>query len=661
MNSITFKRLYISLIVTISIGACNPKIRTWELLSPDETISIVLTHESLVEENKSQLTYQVFYITDSSEIEIIKPSLLGIIRMDGSFTDNLKFHSEGDKEEFSDSYELIAGKQRNINYSGNELTITFQNDSGKYLAVDLRALNDGVAFRYQFPETDTTKFTVTGESTSFNIPTPGTSWMHAYDTITKYTPAYETYFNNIPIGTEAPGGEGWAFPALYNIDGTWALITEANLSDNFYASHLQPIAEDGNYKIRLPEREEARNTGVREPTSTLPWTMPWRVIMVGSELSKIVESTLVEDLSDPSIIDDLSWIQPGRASWSWWSDHDSPQKYEELVKFVDLAEEMGWEYSLVDANWNTMKGGNLEELVEYANAKGVGILLWYNSGGPHNIVGEQLRDVMHIKEKRRNEFEKLQQWGVKGVKVDFFQSDKPHIIKQYHDILKDAEEYQIMVNFHGCTIPRGWARTYPHMVSMEAVRGAECYSFDSTFPELAPRYNTILPFTRNTIGAMDYTPVAFSDQVYPHITTYGHEIGLSVVFQSGILHFADRISIYQELPQYAKDFLKNIPAAWDQTKFIDGYPGHFIVLAREKDRKWYFGGINGTDEEINIDLKLPFINEGSYLAEIITDGKKDRSFMYYKKPYNASKAIQLSLKPRGGFAGKLIELEKIEE
>jgi len=366
-------------------------------------------------------------------------------------------------------------------------------------------------------------------------------------------------------------------------------------------------------------------------------------------------------LSDPSIIEDPSWIQPGRASWSWWSDHDSPQKYEEQLKFIDLAVEMNWEYYLVDANWNTMKGGNIENLIKYANSKGIGILLWYNSGGPHNIVGEQLRDAMHIRERRRKEFERLQEWGVKGIKVDFFQSDKPHIIKQYHDILEDAKDYQIMINFHGCTIPRGWARKYPHMVSMEAVRGAENYSFDAKFPELAPRYNTILPFTRNTIGAMDYTPVAFSDQVYPHITTYGHEIGLSVIFQSGILHFADRVSVYQELPQYAKDFLSDIPVAWDQTKFIDGYPGQFVVLAREKDGIWYYGGINGTDEEIKVNLKLPYIKEVSYLAEIITDGNKDRSFMYYKKPFNASKTLELSMKPNGGFAGRLIELEKIEQ
>jgi len=660
--SINSSRSVIILLISILVfTACEPKIRSWKLYSPNENISIVLTHERLIEEKKSRLSYQVFHFTDSSEVEIVESSLLGISRLDGSFTDNLKFHSESDETEYSGSYELIAGKHKNISYSGNELIVTFQNDSGQYLAIDLRASNDGVAFRYRFPEIDSMKFTVTGESTSFKIPFPGSAWMQAYDTITRYTPSYETFFNSIPIGSNAPGSQGWSFPALFKINGTWALITEANLNKQFYGAHLQPVVREGNYVIRLPESEEAYDTGVSEPTATLPWTMPWRVIMIGAELSTIVESTLVQDLSAPSIVEDLSWIKSGRASWSWWSDHDSPKKYEELVKFVDLAEEMSWEYSLVDANWNMMKGGDLEALVEYANGKNVGILLWYNSGGPHNIVTEQVRDVMHLREKRRQEFEKLQKWGVKGVKIDFFQSDKPHIIRQYHEILQDAKDFQILVNFHGCTLPRGWDRTYPHLVSMESVRGAEYYSFDPKYPELAPKYNTILPYTRNTIGSMDYTPVAFSDQVYPHITTYGHEIGLSVVFQSGILHFADRVSIYQELPQFAKSYLTDIPAAWDQTKFIDGYPGQYVVLAREKDGIWYFGGINGTDKEIKIELKLPFIDEGTYLAEIITDGEKNRSFMSYKKPYNNTSSLTISMKSYGGFAGRLIDFEKIEE
>jgi len=644
------------------MAACEPKVRTWEVFSPDERLSIVLTHTRLDQDNKTELSYQVFLETEEGPIEMIKPSLLGISRSDGNFTNQLRFHSEGEIKEFSDSYELLSSKQSKIDYAGNELTVTFRNDSNKVLAIDLRALNDGVAFRYHFPETSDSLFTVTGEKTSFKIPQPGKAWLHPYDTITKYTPAYETYYTNgSNIGENSPGIQGWAFPALFETQDTWMLITESNLGDNFYGAHLQPVVVDGTYVIRLPEEEEARGTCVQEPSSTLPWVMPWRIIMISEDLADMVESTLVQDLSDPNILDDMSWIKPGRVSWSWWSDHNSPQNFDKLKEFVDLSAEMGWEYSLVDANWNIMKGGNIEELVKYADEKGISILLWYNSGGPHNTVGEQLRDAMHISDKRREEFAKLNEWGVKGIKVDFFQSDKPDIIKQYHDILMDAMEYKILINFHGCTVPRGWERKYPHLMSMEAVRGTECYSFDSRFPEAAPWYNTILPFTRNLVGPMDYTPLAFSDQTYPHITTYGHEIALPVIFQSSWLHFAERVSVIRELPEFAKEFISEIPVSWDQTKLLTGYPGDYVVLARENDGTWYFGGINGTDESRTVELELPFIKEGSYLAEIITDGEKDRSFMYYKKPFNNTASLQLEMKPFGGFTGKLTDFREPEE
>jgi hypothetical protein len=642
--------------------ACEPKIRTWELSSPDENISIVLTHTRLLEENKTELSYQVFLSAEEGTVEMIESSQLGITRNDTDFTDQLIFHSEGEETEFSESYELITGKKRKVEFSWNELTVTFRNDSNKLLAVDLRALNDGVAFRYRFPETDNAEYTVTGETTSFKVPLPGKAWIHPYDTITKWTPAYETFFTNgTDIGKNAPGNQGWAFPTLFHVNNAWMMLTESNLGDNFYGAHLEPEVKDGTYTIRLPEKEEAMNTCVAEPSSTLPWTMPWRVIMVSNNIADIVESTLVEDLSDPCVVEDLSWIKPGKASWSWWSNHDSPQDFEKLKEFIDLAAEMNWEYSLVDANWNLMKGGNIQELIQYANEQKVGILMWYNSGGPHNTVGEQLRDAMHITERRREEFAKLQEWGVKGVKIDFFQSDKPDIIKQYHDILKDAADFQILINFHGCTMPRGWERTYPHLMTMEAVRGAECYSFDGRYPDAAPWHNTILPFTRNVVGPMDYTPVNFTDQTYPHITTSGHEIALALIFHSGILHFADRVSAFQELPDFAKKYLQDVPVSWDQTKFLEGYPGKYVVLAREKDGIWYFAGINGSDEPRSVDLQLPFIKEGSYLAEIITDGEKERSFMYYKKPFDNTTSLNIEMKPLGGFAGKLMDFMESEE
>jgi hypothetical protein len=637
---------------------CQPKIKIWELSSPEEKVIFRLKHEKL-DDGKTRISYEIFLNARDGEKTAIYPSELGLFLDTDSLTHNLVYHAEESRIEIDETYEMIAGKKRLIHNHGFEKTVIFENEQGKRLAIDFRAYDDGAAFRYRMLENEKNdSYTVTGELTSFNLGETGKSWIQPYDTVTMYTPAYETFYrNDIPIGSRAPGHEGWAFPALFETHGMWILLSESNLKSNFYGAHLQPEADQGIYRIRLPEKEEAMDTGPAEPTQTLPWEMPWRMIIIGESLGTVVESNLVNNLADPSVVNDISWINPGRASWSWWSDHDSPQDYNKLVPFIDLAAEMGWEYSLVDANWNVMKHGDLKKVVDYAHEKGVGILVWYNSGGPHNRVTEQLRDAMYQEERRREEFKKLNEWGVKGVKVDFFQSDKPNIIKLYHEILRDAEEFKILCNFHGCTIPRGWRRTYPNMLTLEAVRGAEAYSFDPRYPEAAPWHNTILPFTRNVIGPMDYTPVTFSDQTYPHITTYGHELALSVVFESGIIHFADKVDAYLESPEFVQAFLKEVPATWDQTHLIDGYPGKFCVIARQKGEKWYIGAINGQAEDQQVLLTLPFLEEGDYMMSIIGDGEKERTFRYAKKPYKPGDSMEIGMRPYGGFVAVVNLLE----
>jgi len=645
-------------LIFITLMNCQPEIKKWELSSPDEKVVFRLMYEKPEENKKSEISYEVLLNTESGEKPALQKSPLGIYLLEDSLANDLTFHSENKTIEIDETYEMIAGKNRNIHNHGFEKTVIFQNKKGKQLAIDFRVYDDGVAFRYRFPVKDSIVYTVTGEKTSFNLGISGSKWIHPYDTVTRYTPAYETYYRNgIPMGSQAPGAQGWAFPALFETNGIWLLLTESNLKDNFYGAHMAAEVHEGIYKIRLPEPEEALDTGPAEPGQLPPWEMPWRVIIIGEMLNTIVESNLVINLAEPSSFEDISWIKPGRASWSWWSDHDSPRDYNALIPFIDLAVEMGWEYSLVDANWNLMKNGDLEKIVKYANEKGIGTLVWYNSGGPHNSVSEQLRNAMHQEKRRKEEFQKLREWGVKGVKVDFFQSDKPHIIKLYHDILKDAEKYQILCNFHGCTIPRGWRRTYPHLLTLEAVKGAEAYSFDSSYPQAAPWHNTILPFTRNVIGPMDYTPVSFSDQVYPHTTTFGHELALSVVFESGIVHFADKVEAYLEAPDFVRRFLSEVPVTWEQTRFIDGYPGKYCVVARQNDGKWYLGAINGAGESQEVLLDLPFLPEGEHMMEIINDGDDDRSFRYAKKPVRSGDRIEVIMRPRGGFVAVVNSLD----
>ena len=531
----------------------------------------------------NQLFYSVS-LADSNESRVVlSPSPMGILRNDGNFVTRLSFKEASAIASINESFELPSGKQIRIENRANELTLTFINQEGKKIHVVARAYDDGIAFRYVFPDQDSGKYTVEEEVTGFAIAGAGKTWIEPYDKVTMWTPAYERYFENgIPIGTSAPSIEGWAFPALFNTENAWILLTEAGADSTYFAAHLQQDAGNGLYTIRMPEPTEADSMISSKPSSVLPWSTPWRVAIIGKKLSTIAESNMVVKLNPPAAFDDASWIKPGRASWSWWSTPSSPKNYRVLKDYVDLASEMGWEYSLVDANWDLMEGGTIEQLVKYANTKNIGILMWYNSGGPHNIVTERPRDIMFDPVTRKEEFKKLAAMGVKGVKVDFFQSDKQHIIGLYFDILKDAAENHILVNFHGCTLHRGWNRTWPNLISMESVRGAENYGFDSLYPVKAVWHNTILPFTRNVTGSMDFTPVAFTNQNFPHLTTYGHELALSVVFESGILHMADRASSFRSLPEAPKTFLKNVPVAWDETILLDGAPGEFAVFARRK-------------------------------------------------------------------------------
>jgi hypothetical protein len=471
----------------------------------------------------------------------------------------------------------------------------------------------------------------------------------------KYAPAYEDLFVEVPAGTAAPTPAGWNYPALFSVDEgrEWLLVTEAALDGSYAATHLDARPAGGVYRVQLPEPAEGRGVGKAEPSSTLPWTLPWRVLVVGRTPATIFESTLVDDLSPPSVIADASWIRPGRVSWSWWSDDDSPKKEPALESFIDLSAEMGWEYSLVDANWNLMDPAALERVLAHGREKHVGMLLWYNSGGPHNDVTEQPRDRMHVRDVRRREFAKLRDWGVKGVKVDFWQSDKQDRIEQYVDLLRDAADFHLMVDFHGCTLPRGWSRTYPHLMSMEAVPGAEQYKFNKDYPAKAAWHNTVLAFTRNVVGPMDYTPVTFSESKFAHLTTYGHELALSVVFESGLQHYADSVAAYRKLPKEAVELLRAVPAAWDETKLLAGAPGSLVVVARKGAGGWYVAGISGQKTARTVRVDLSALGPGAHTLSLVTDGPGPRSLASETRTVRPGELLTLDLLPQGGFVARI--------
>ena len=642
LNPLIMKHYLLFLILPLLLSqGCSKD--DWTLSSPDNFITLEVWLD-----DEGYLNYSLRNRGNS----IIESSPLGIRFEETEFVNNLSLISSKRNYNLEDTYELLIGKRKGNEALWNELQLTLINEEDKKLQVNFRLFNEGLAFNYVFEEPEGISYTLVEELTGFRIPQGSHAWMHPYDAVTKWTPAYETHYENkIPVGTPAPEDKnGWAFPMLFHTGTNWLLITEADHQDGDVGMSVNGTTDKGLYTLKLPPEEEARGVCPSQPTLELPFRTPWKVVITGSDVGVIVESNLVYHVSTPNVLSDISWIKPGRSGWSWWSESESPTDYNRLKEFVDFTAEMGWEYFLVDAYWTEMEGGTAKELTEYANSIGVDIALWYNSGGPHTAVEGDPRDLMHISEIRRKEFQKISEWGVKGVKVDFFNSDKPCILSQYHGILSDAADFNIMVNVHGSTIPKGWERTYPNLMTMEAVRGAETYKFGAEYPERAPVLNTILPFTRNVIGPMDYTPVTFSDSRYPKTTSHAHELALAALFESGLQHFADSDHSYRAQPSFVIDYLKQVPATWDDTRFVDGFPGEWAVIARRKGDTWYMSGIHSLDKDKSIKLSLDFLPEGAYEVKLISDGDDPNSFNFETLLVNTGEDISVEMLPRGGFA-----------
>lgn len=605
--------------------------------------------------------YRVDLIDGSQTRPVIEASPLGLVRTDADFSKGLTLVSATAAKRISDDYTLLAGNQRRIQSSATERTYTLKNQIGMQVTLTARVYRDGVAFRYGLPGSSSQMYFISDELTGFKIPEGSKVWTQPYSKVDKWAPGYESdYVNGVPAGTQSPGQEGWALPLLVRTNDVWALVTESGLEPTYFASHLQPTAPSGLYRLRMPEEPETYGVAPRSPAVTLPWLSPWRVVIIGKQPASIVESTLVTDVARPADAQDTSWIKPGVAAWSWWSDMESPRDYAKSTAFVDAAAKFHWPYSLVDLGWEDMKnGGDIKQLADYAAKKNVGLILWYNSGGRHNELHDAgVVDKMVDPLVRDAEMARIAAMGVKGIKVDFMQSDKQYVIGLYHDIIRDAARHKLLVNFHGATIPRGWNRTYPNLVTMEAVRGGEQY-WDKTFAENAQTFSSIYVFTRNAVGPMDYTPGVFTDpgaanpQLVPHLTTHAHELALLVVFQSGIQHVIDNASSLMKQPDYVQDYLTDLPTAWDESHLIAGAPGELAVFARRAGKTWYLSGINGLKMPQTIKVPLAFLGKGKFSASLITDGSSGAEFAHATRSATAKDQWDIALLGRGGFAARL--------
>lgn len=520
-----------------------------------------------------------------------------------------------------EDYKMISGKRSHCTNEANEYRVTLD----KNTTLVWRLYNDGVAFRYEL--TALKGDTIPEEFTSYKISEGTTRWMHPWQQ------GYEEFFNKSTTGEH--NGRSWCYPALIEPQkDIFVLISEAELDRNQSGSILRNDQEVEMFSV-CPATNEL------QPADN--WHTPWRVAIIG-KLGDLVESTLINDLSEPCRLTDTDWIEPGVVSWIYWAHNHGSNDYNIIKKYVDMAAELHLPYVLIDAEWDEMKDGKtIVDAVNYAKGKGVKPMIWYNSttGWIGGAPGPKYR--LNKPEDREKEFAWCQSIGVTGVKIDFFNGDGQNDIEYYHDLMESTARHHLLVNFHGATTTRGWQRTYPHMLTTEAVYGAEWYNNTHTFTNKAACHNATLPFTRNVIGPMDYTPCAFSDSQHPHITTHAHELALTVLYESGLQHLADRPESFLAQPKEVKEFLGNLVSAWDDTRFVSGYPGEYAVIARRTGNTWYVAGINGTDEAKTIPVNLNRIVDQFSKAQLFLDGN-----MWDIKTVTTL-PTEVKCQPRGGF------------
>ncbi len=635
------KKTFGYMVILILIAACTQSKKT-EIISPDGAVKVT------VENPDHQLLYSVSYNGDST----ILPSKLGLIREDGDFSKDLKITNISADEKVVEEYTMNVHKKAMNHYEANQKTISVENSKGQKMQVIFQVSDHGVAFRYYFPDTDSTMHKITNEVSSFAFNPDAKAWLqpcaHAKTSWGNANPSYEEhYLQDIPVGMPSPLA-GWVFPALFKTGNTWVLISEAAVDRNYCASRLAAESPNGIYSIGFPEEKEVIFTGELNPQSTLPWYSPWRIMAIGS-MADVVESTLGTDLAKPAIEGDFSFVETGRSSWSWVLLKDNETIFPVQKKFIDYASDMGWEYCLIDAGWDVQIGyDKIQELVDYAKTKNVKILLWYNSSGDWNTTPQTPKSALLTHADRMKEFTRIKNMGVAGVKVDFFGGDGQSVMNYYIDIMEDAAKVGLEVNFHGCTLPRGWQRTYPNLVSMEAIKGEEYVTFDQANADVQANHCCVIPFTRNVFDPMDFTPTCFGE--IPNIqrkTSNGFELALPVIFQSGVQHFAEIPEVMNQVPGYVKQFMKDVPVVWDDTKFLDGFPGKYVVMARKSGSTWYVAGINGQDTTQQVKVDLSFANPVS--GTLIIDGKTNREFEKSEMNLSENKLVDLTMKPQGGF------------
>ena len=601
------------IVMAMLLGSSVASAENKQITSPDGKLVVT------VADMDGRPSYSVSY----DNVLFLQPSPLGMVANIGDFSSGMSLEKNVSTNKIDETYELASIKKSKVHYVANEAVFSFTQQGKTIYDVIFRISNNDVAFKYKmYPQGETLSCVVKQEVTGFVFPDGTTTFLCPQSKpmggFARTSPSYETSYTADDVAGKNGWGEGYTFPCLFrNGDNGWVLVSETGVNGGYCASRLLGH-KGGVYTIGFPQEGEANGNGTVSPGIALPGETPWRTITVGKTLAPIVETTVPFDVVKP-LYQAKGEYTYGRGSWSWIIGMDGSTNYKEQLRYIDFSAAMGYQSVLVDALWDKQIGRDkIEELAKYGKNKGVALYLWYNSNGYWNDAPQTPRGIMDNAIARRKEMKWMQSIGIRGIKVDFFGGDKQMTMQLYEDILSDANEYGLLVIFHGCTLPRGWERMYPNFASSEAVLASENLHFSQGSCDNEAFNATLHPFIRNTVGSMDFGGSALNKYYNAdnaprgsrRVTSDVYALATAVLFQSPVQHFALAPNNLTDAPSWAIDFMKEVPTTWDEVRFIDGYPGKYVILARRHGDKWYIAGVNAQKETLKLKVNLPMFSNG---------------------------------------------------
>jgi hypothetical protein len=649
-----FMKVYKSILTGTFFLLISFVVNSQQVASPDGNLQLNV----LVESGKP------LYTVEYNGKTILEKSPLGLSTNEGDFIIDMKL-VESSTGKVDKKYVQDRIKHSFCNYNANTLKCTFSNAQEKQISVLFQVSNNDIALRYELPKWGETRACVVfKEATGYRFPSFTKSYlshmMRPMEGFARTSPSYESWYEaDFPMDKNL-SAEGYVFPGLFQVgDNGWVLLSETGVNSLYCASHLSRFT-DGVYTVAYPNPAQNNGFGSTGAQLGLPGVTPWRTITVGETLKPIVETTIPWDLVDPLYKPSQNY-QFGRSTWSWIIWQDQSMNFEDQVKYIDLAAALDFEYILIDAWWDSWIGyDKTEELVRYARSKGVGVFLWYNSNGPFNDAFQTPMNKMNTSVARKKEMKWLQEVGVKGLKVDFLGGDKQETMRVYEDILSDANDYGLMVNFHGATFSRGWERMYPNFVGSEAVLASEMLVFVESVRENEAFFATLHPFIRNTVASMEFGGVILNKYLnrgnkdgQKRLTTDIFQLATGVLFQNPVQFFALTPDNLTNAPAFAIEFMRNIPTTWDETRYIDGYPGKYSVIARRNGENWYIAGVNAEKSAKNITIDVPML-AGQKVS--VYNDKKDGTPYLETITVSGNGRLSVSIQPNGGFVIKNISV-----